>query len=223
MCFLDYLVSANWITILTDVYFHRLKINHDSHEFILESGTIANTKVCITYCICTSSQTQWKYDSWGLMGFDTTAGCGSDVKYFLESDTPQNQIPWGLMPHQKFYGIAELPQKVSRVCHRHWKTIILKKFCLNKQCYSIPKQFSWYTYIQNLVQQLITTVFVQLKWYKLWYSKLDCSTIVSHKCSLLLGIPCKQSIQAEWRSMEEILVGLQIGKLSQGGMRGMLL
>jgi hypothetical protein len=24
------------------VYFRRLKINHDSHEFILESGTIAN-------------------------------------------------------------------------------------------------------------------------------------------------------------------------------------
>jgi hypothetical protein len=25
-----------------DVYFRRLKINHDSHEFILESGTVAN-------------------------------------------------------------------------------------------------------------------------------------------------------------------------------------
>jgi hypothetical protein len=28
--------------ILIIVYFHRLKINHESHEFILESGTIAN-------------------------------------------------------------------------------------------------------------------------------------------------------------------------------------
>ncbi len=28
--------------ILTVVYFHRLRINHDSHQFILESGTIAN-------------------------------------------------------------------------------------------------------------------------------------------------------------------------------------
>jgi hypothetical protein len=29
--------------ILTFVYFHRLKINHDSHEFILESSTVANS------------------------------------------------------------------------------------------------------------------------------------------------------------------------------------
>jgi hypothetical protein len=42
-CYYDYLVSSNWIEILTDVYFHRLKINHDSHEFILESGTVANS------------------------------------------------------------------------------------------------------------------------------------------------------------------------------------
>ncbi len=27
---------------LTDVYFHRLKINHDFYEFILESGAVAN-------------------------------------------------------------------------------------------------------------------------------------------------------------------------------------
>jgi hypothetical protein len=44
-CYYDYLVSLNWITILTIVYFHRLKINHDSHEFILESGTVANNTV----------------------------------------------------------------------------------------------------------------------------------------------------------------------------------
>jgi hypothetical protein len=30
------------IAILTDVYFCRLKLNHDSHEFILEFGTVAN-------------------------------------------------------------------------------------------------------------------------------------------------------------------------------------
>jgi hypothetical protein len=30
------------LAILIDVYFCRLKINHDSHEFILEFGTIAN-------------------------------------------------------------------------------------------------------------------------------------------------------------------------------------
>jgi hypothetical protein len=29
-------------TILTVVYFHRLKIIHDSHNFILESSTVAN-------------------------------------------------------------------------------------------------------------------------------------------------------------------------------------
>jgi hypothetical protein len=28
---------------LIGVYFRRLKINHDFHEFILESGTVANT------------------------------------------------------------------------------------------------------------------------------------------------------------------------------------
>ncbi len=31
------------LAILIDFYFHRLKINHDSHEFILEFGTVANT------------------------------------------------------------------------------------------------------------------------------------------------------------------------------------
>jgi hypothetical protein len=28
--------------LLIAVYFRRIKINHDSHEFILESGTVAN-------------------------------------------------------------------------------------------------------------------------------------------------------------------------------------
>jgi hypothetical protein len=27
---------------ITDVYFHRLKINHESHEFILDPGTVVN-------------------------------------------------------------------------------------------------------------------------------------------------------------------------------------
>ncbi len=27
---------------ITGVYFHRLKINHESHEFILDPGTVAN-------------------------------------------------------------------------------------------------------------------------------------------------------------------------------------
>jgi hypothetical protein len=34
--------------ILVVVYFHRLKINHESHEFMLESGTIANISIVIT-------------------------------------------------------------------------------------------------------------------------------------------------------------------------------
>jgi hypothetical protein len=38
-------VQGNWFIILIGVYFRRLKINHDSHEFILESGTIANIYV----------------------------------------------------------------------------------------------------------------------------------------------------------------------------------
>jgi hypothetical protein len=36
---------------MSDVYFLcRLKINHDSHEFILEFGTVANTQGC-TKCL----------------------------------------------------------------------------------------------------------------------------------------------------------------------------
>ncbi len=43
----SYLISPvlcvkNLIITLTDAYFRRLKINHDMHEFILESGTVAN-------------------------------------------------------------------------------------------------------------------------------------------------------------------------------------
>ncbi len=47
-CCHDYLVThyspciLELSTILTVVYFHRLKINHDSRDFILESGTVAN-------------------------------------------------------------------------------------------------------------------------------------------------------------------------------------
>jgi hypothetical protein len=50
VCYYDYLVSSNWISILTDVYFHRLKINHDSHELILESGTVVNSNVFQNLC-----------------------------------------------------------------------------------------------------------------------------------------------------------------------------
>jgi hypothetical protein len=38
-----FLHPGNLIRILIGVYFRRLKINHDTHEFILESGTIANS------------------------------------------------------------------------------------------------------------------------------------------------------------------------------------
>ncbi len=47
-CCHDYLVThylsriSELSAILTVVYFHRLRINHDSHKFILESGTVAN-------------------------------------------------------------------------------------------------------------------------------------------------------------------------------------
>jgi hypothetical protein len=34
-----------YILRMTD-FLHRLKINHDSHEFILECGTIANIQFC---------------------------------------------------------------------------------------------------------------------------------------------------------------------------------
>jgi hypothetical protein len=35
-------IQGYWFIILINVYFRRLKINHESHEFILESGTVAN-------------------------------------------------------------------------------------------------------------------------------------------------------------------------------------
>jgi hypothetical protein len=44
-----FLHQGNCYIILIDVIFCRLKINHDSHEFILESGTIANSY--ISYCL----------------------------------------------------------------------------------------------------------------------------------------------------------------------------
>jgi hypothetical protein len=37
-----FLYQGNWYIILIGVYFRRLKINHDSHEFILETGYVAN-------------------------------------------------------------------------------------------------------------------------------------------------------------------------------------
>jgi uncharacterized paraquat-inducible protein A len=45
-------IQGCWFIILIVVYFRRLKINQDSHEFILESGTVANNNnisIC-TYC-----------------------------------------------------------------------------------------------------------------------------------------------------------------------------
>jgi hypothetical protein len=36
-------IQGIWFAILIDVYLRRLKINHDTHEFILESGTVANS------------------------------------------------------------------------------------------------------------------------------------------------------------------------------------
>jgi hypothetical protein len=47
---LQLLISRNWFTLLIAVYFCRLKMNHDSHEFILESGTVANNNA-LFYCI----------------------------------------------------------------------------------------------------------------------------------------------------------------------------
>ncbi len=38
-------IQGYWFVILIGVYFRRLKLNDDSHEFILESGTVANNAV----------------------------------------------------------------------------------------------------------------------------------------------------------------------------------
>jgi hypothetical protein len=40
----NYLRPENWFMLLIADYFQRLKINHDSHEFILESGIVANIR-----------------------------------------------------------------------------------------------------------------------------------------------------------------------------------
>ncbi len=52
------LQSPTWFMILIGVYFRRLKINHDSHDFILESGTVANTdsQKYIYYVVITISK-----------------------------------------------------------------------------------------------------------------------------------------------------------------------
>ncbi len=42
------------LAILTDVYFRRLKINHDTHELILEFGTVANSKYLQGVCTVTA-------------------------------------------------------------------------------------------------------------------------------------------------------------------------
>jgi hypothetical protein len=39
----NYLLPGNLFTLLTAVYFSQVKINHDSHEFILESGNVMNS------------------------------------------------------------------------------------------------------------------------------------------------------------------------------------
>jgi hypothetical protein len=44
--------------ILTVVYVHRLKINHDSHEFILESGTVANS-LFLTWAWASPGRRPW--------------------------------------------------------------------------------------------------------------------------------------------------------------------
>jgi hypothetical protein len=46
----NYLQLGNWFTCWLLFIFRRLKINHDSHEFILESGTVANTYSPHTWC-----------------------------------------------------------------------------------------------------------------------------------------------------------------------------
>jgi hypothetical protein len=38
------------LSMILTVYFHRLKINHDSHEFILESSTVAK-KYYVTFYV----------------------------------------------------------------------------------------------------------------------------------------------------------------------------
>ncbi len=55
---LQLFISRSWFTLLIAVYFHRLKINHESHEFILESGTITNNTYPLEYQICFSQPRQ---------------------------------------------------------------------------------------------------------------------------------------------------------------------
>jgi hypothetical protein len=43
-----FFLCLSCVHIITDVYFRRLKINHESHEFILDPGTVANRR-CLFY------------------------------------------------------------------------------------------------------------------------------------------------------------------------------
>jgi hypothetical protein len=54
VCYCDYLYPKKLSMILIVVYFQRLKINHDSHEFILESGTNTNNNTKSMWFCCAS-------------------------------------------------------------------------------------------------------------------------------------------------------------------------
>jgi hypothetical protein len=72
------------------VYFCRLKINHDSHQFILESGTVANNNAAVFY----SKQVQIYCSRIVLQCFGYIAAglysTGADI--LQESSTPRVQI-----------------------------------------------------------------------------------------------------------------------------------
>jgi hypothetical protein len=65
-------------TIVTVVSFHRLKINHDSHESILESGTVMNTShdYALSFFLFFAGVFSWGR-GWG-------SGSGSSHLYFVQ-------------------------------------------------------------------------------------------------------------------------------------------
>ncbi len=54
------LLQGIWSVILIGAYFCRLKINHDTHEFILESATFANSLFLTEHWLTTQEEEGWE-------------------------------------------------------------------------------------------------------------------------------------------------------------------
>jgi hypothetical protein len=79
----DFLLSVFCIVPIDCLFFRRLKINHDSHEFILEIGTVANTW---------NRHTEWTYSMDKLHGHEV---CSMDTRHGHASTTCSKDLKKG--------------------------------------------------------------------------------------------------------------------------------